>query len=250
MPIKVMSQNVMCWGVEGESTFEMRRPLMARAVHENKPDIIGFQEVVPVWKTYFDEDLADYESYLVYRSEKNLEGTPIYWNPRRLELLECGHFWLSETPQAESLGWDAVCVRITCWALFRDRDGGHEFAFVNTHLDHRGMTAQVKGIEQICAFIKDKFGGGMPLVLTGDFNAEPDSGVIRTADSLLCDARRAAVKSSERGTFHAYGKKEPIIIDYIYLSRDIGCKSFDTVDIRENGVIQSDHRGIISEIEL
>lgn len=62
------------------------RPLMQRAVRESGADIIGFQEVTPVWKEYFDKDLFDFEHYLVYRSEKNLEGTPIYWNPARLRV--------------------------------------------------------------------------------------------------------------------------------------------------------------------
>lgn len=162
MSLKILSQNVMCWGVEGKNSFEMRRPLMQRAVRECGADIIGFQEVTPVWKEYFDKDLSDFEHYLVYRSEKNLEGTPIYWNPARVEMLNCGHFWLSETPTVSSLGWDARCVRITCWALFRELESGRQFAFVNTHLDHVGMTAQVKGIEQICAFIRQRFGDGMP----------------------------------------------------------------------------------------
>ena len=96
-------------------------------------------------------------SIILYTAvRKNSEGTPIYWNPSRVEMLECGHFWLSETPDVSSLGWDARCVRITCWALFKELESGRELAFVNTHLDHVGMTAQVKGIEQICAFIRQK----------------------------------------------------------------------------------------------
>lgn len=250
MYVKVMSQNVMCWGVEGESALEMRRPLMKRAVVESGADIIGFQEVTPKWKAYFDEDLAEFDNYLVYRSEKSPEGTPIYWNPKRVEMLEKGHFWLSETPEKSSIGWDAQCVRITCWALFREKECGHEFAFVNTHLDHRGMTAQVKGIEQICAFIKNKFGKSMPLVLTGDFNAKPDSDVITVTNTLLCDARSAAPKTTDSHTFHGYGKCDPGIIDYIFLSRNVECLSFDTVDIREDKVMHSDHFGIISEINI
>lgn len=245
-----MSQNVMCWGVKGESTLEMRRPLMKRAIQEAKPDIIGFQEVVPKWKEFFDEDLTEYDSFLVYRSESNLEGTPIYWRPSRLKLLEKGSFWLSETPDRESLGWDAQCVRITCWARFYDKESDDELVFVNTHLDHVGETAQVKGIEQICTFIKEKFGDSMPLVLTGDFNATPESKVISVTDTLLCDARRAAEITTDSCTFHAFGKAKPITIDYIYLSRDTECKEFQTVEICENGVFHSDHYGISAVIDI
>lgn len=250
MSLKILSQNVMCWGVEGKSSFEMRRPLMQRAVRESGADIIGFQEVTPVWKEYFDKDLSDFEHYLVYRSEKNPEGTPIYWNPARVEMLNCGHFWLSETPTVSSLGWDARCVRITCWALFRELESGSQFAFVNTHLDHVGMTAQVKGIEQICAFIRQRFGDDMPLILTGDFNAQPDSRVIAVTDTLLQDARSAAKTTTDGITFHGFGEHAPIIIDYIYLSRNIGCDRFEIVDIHDDKTVQSDHYGVLAHLNI
>lgn len=250
MSLKILSQNVMCWGVEGKNSFEMRRPLMQRAVRESGADIIGFQEVTPVWKEYFDKDLFDFEHYLVYRSEKNLEGTPIYWNPARVEMLNCGHFWLSETPTVSSLGWDARCVRITCWALFRELESGRQFAFVNTHLDHVGMTAQVKGIEQICAFIRQRFGDGMPLILTGDFNAQPDSRVIAVTNTLLQDARSAAKTTTDGITFHGFGEHTPIIIDYIYLSRNIGCDRFEIVDVHDDKTVQSDHYGVLAHLNI
>ena len=250
MSLKILSQNVMCWGVEGKSSFEMRRPLMERAVRGSGADIIGFQEVTPVWKDYFDNDLSDFEQYLVYRSEKNPEGTPIYWNPSRVEMLECGHFWLSETPDVSSLGWDARCVRITCWSLFKELESGRELAFVNTHLDHVGMTAQVKGIEQICAFIRQKFGKEMPLILTGDFNAQPDSKVIAVTNTLLKDARTAAERTTDAMTFHGFGSCSPIIIDYIYLSENIVCDSFEIVDVHDDKTVQSDHYGVLAQLNI
>ena len=207
MSLKILSQNVMCWGVEGKNSFEMRRPLMQRAVRECGADIIGFQEVTPVWKEYFDKDLSDFEHYLVYRSEKNLEGTPIYWNPARVEMLNCGHFWLSET-------------------------------------------AQVKGIEQICAFIRQRFGDGMPLILTGDFNAQPDSRVIAVTNTLLQDARSAAKTTTDGITFHGFGEHTPIIIDYIYLSRNIGCDRFEIVDVHDDKTVQSDHYGVLAHLNI
>ena len=250
MSLRIMSQNVMCWGVEGESALEMRRPLMKRAVIESGADVIGFQEVTPAWKEYFDKDLSDFENYLVYRSEKSLEGTPIYWNPKRVKLLDKGHFWLSETPEVSSLGWDAACVRITCWALFREKESGKSFAFVNTHLDHKGMTAQKKGIEQICAFVRERFGAGMPLVLTGDFNAPPDSEVIKTANSLLCDSRFSARRTTDKPTFHGFGKCDPVTIDYIYLSKNIACEKFEIVNIHQKQTFHSDHFGLISVVNI
>ena len=68
---------------------------------------------------------------------------------------------------------------------------------------------QVKGIEQICAFIRQRFGDGMPLILTGDFNAQPDSRVIAVTNTLLQDARSAAKTTTDGITFHGFGEHTP-----------------------------------------
>ncbi len=249
MPLKIMSQNVMCWGVEGKSSLELRRPLMKRAVKQNAPDLIGFQEVTPKWKDFFDTDLAEYKNYLVYRSQTSPEGTPIYWNDLRVQMLESGHFWLSETPDKPIKGWDAECVRITCWARFRDRTDNGEFVFINTHLDHKGEKARTEGIKQIAVFAKHNF-DGMPIILTGDFNDTPDSMTLCTARQFFTDASDCAPGINNISTFHGMGECAPMTIDYILLSPNIKCLDFSLVDIHENNVMHSDHYGITAKIEL
>lgn len=249
MSVKVMSQNAMCWEEAEVGTYARRDPLMKKALTEHGADVIGLQEVTPRWEEFLKTALPDFEHLLVYRSESSLEATPIYWNPKTLTALESGHFWLSETPEVPSLGWDARYPRIACWVLFEEKESGGRFAFVNTHLDHRGEQARQNGIRLVCDFIKEKF-GDMPLILTGDFNARPDSPTIATADSLLKDARGAAKESDEGITFHGFHKKADCIIDYIYLSRDINCARFERIIETDGPAVQSDHYGIMATIEL
>lgn len=246
MSIKVMSQNIMCWEKEPDSLFENRRPLIKKAVQ--RADIIGFQEVRPNWEQWLKEDITEFDSYVVYRTEKNPEGTPIYWRKDRFEMSDCGRFWLSETPDTESLGWDANCVRIACWCLFYDKLENKKFVFVNTHLDHVGEQARINGIKLVCDFIKEKF-GDIPLILTGDFNASPDSATIKAADKLLTDARTAFGMEKFPATFHGF-KGLDACIDYIYLSRDIKCTDFETVIEKNGNTIQSDHYGIMATVEI
>lgn len=249
--LKVMSQNVMSWQYEEIGSFANRRPLMKKAFLEHGADIIGMQEMVPVLEEFFKEDLAGFEYINKYRKTDNLEGTPIYWNPEKVKKLDCGWFWLSETPEVESIGWDAKCYRITCWVLFEERATGKQFVFVNTHLDHRGETARQEGIKLICKFIKEKFSADMPLILTGDFNARPDSPTIATANSLLCDARAKAADTTAARTFHGFGKAAPdSVIDYIYVSDNIECEKFERIEERSGESLQSDHYGIMATIEL
>lgn len=248
MSIKVMSQNVMCWEIEPNALFVNRRPLIKKAVIESGADVIGFQEVRPNWTEWFEEDLVGFNKYTVYRDSKKPEGTPIYWNPNTVEKLECGHFWLSETPEVESIGWDANCLRIACWILFKSKKDGKKFVFVNTHLDHRGEQARINGIKLVCNFIKDKF-GDLPLILTGDFNALPDSPTIETANKLLVDARTAFGIKEFEPTFHGFENLKSVI-DYIYLSKNIKCTDFETIRTEKDGTILSDHYGIAAQIEF
>lgn len=248
MSVKVMSQNVMCWEIDPNALFVNRRPLIKQAVLESGADVVGFQEVRPNWTEWFKEDLAGFENYTVYRDEKKPEGTPVYWNPKRVTKLDCGHFWLSETPDQESLGWDAHCKRIACWVLFETVDSGEKFVFVNTHLDHRGAVAQKNGIRLICDFIKEKF-SDLPLILTGDFNVRPDSETIAVANSLLTDARTSLGISEFEPTFHGYCDAG-VVIDYIYHSNNLKCTDFQMLKTQEDGTILSDHYGIYAELEF
>ena len=249
MSFTVLSQNAMCWEHKPEGTFALRRPLMLRAIKNSGAAVVGFQEVTPKWEEMLAADLHGWEHYLVYRHPDNLEATPVYWDPAVLTALERGHFWLSETPEVPSLGWDAKCVRITTWILFEENATGKRFALVNTHLDHRGEQARINGIAQICDFVKDKFGAGMPLVLTGDFNATPDTPTLQKANELLTDARKAAKISTGAPTFHGFQDLKAVI-DYVYISDNITCDRFSVIDERDGDSHQSDHCGAAAEITL
>ena len=248
MSVKVMSQNVMCWEASPNALFVNRRPLIKRAVLESGADVIGFQEVKPSWTEWLTADLDGFEHYTVYRDKERPEGTPVYWNPKRVKKLDCGHFWLSETPDTESIGWDANCKRIACWVLFEAVEDGKKFVFVNTHLDHRGENARINGINLVCDFIKKKF-NDIPLVLTGDFNATPDSATIKAANGLLCDARTAFGITEFEPTFHGFSEVNSVI-DYIYVSRNVKCTDFKMIKTNHNGTILSDHYGLFAKLEI
>lgn len=250
MKINIISQNVMCWEKENVGTYEIRRPLLKNVFRNYGADIIGMQEVTERWEKYFDNDLRDFGKFLVYRGKNNKEAVPIYWRKDKLEVVDSGYFWLSETPERESYGWCAGCLRITCWILFRCKETGKEFTFVNTHLDHISKEARINGLQLIYDFIEKRFGKDFPLILTGDFNAQPNSETISKADILLNSARNIAKKTTDEITFHGYSKDSGQIIDYIYLSRSITCNQFTIIKEFNDGIPQSDHYGIMAEIDI
>ena len=82
------------------------------------PDIIGFQEVTPVWLKQFQK-MKDYDFACQYRSVNQKEATPIFWKKDLFDLVEEKHFWLSETPEQESKGWGAMYHRICTMVVLR-----------------------------------------------------------------------------------------------------------------------------------
>ena len=71
----------------------------------------------------------------------------IFWRTAELELLDKGTFWLSETPDQVSKGWDASYRRTCTWAGFRHRKSGQTCYFFNTHLDNDGKVAREESIK-------------------------------------------------------------------------------------------------------
>ena len=122
------------------------------------------------------------------------------------------NFWLSETPEvAGSKGWDGACERIASWAKLQDKVSGKEFFALNTHLDHVGVAARREGISLMLDKVNE-LSGNLPVVVTGDFNASPESDVIKhvtdpSNPEHLTDARQAsAIVYGPAWSFHDFGK--------------------------------------------
>ena len=140
------------------------------------------------------------------------------------------------------------------WGKFRDKATGKTFCYYNTHLDHVSEEARVKGIRMVVAHAKENC-GAIPLVLTGDFNARPDSETYRIASKLLRDAAviSKTVHKGPARTFHHWGRhtltrNEPI--DYIFVSKDVAVLSHVTDGTRPLGGYASDHYPVIAKLQF
>ena len=155
----------------------------------------------------------------------------IFWNKKTVKMVKWGTFWLSETPEKPSLGWDAACKRTATWALMKDKNTGKMFYFVNTHLDHKGKEAQRKGLDLIVSRIDEINPKGYPMVLTGDFNIKPDNVALVGLEEKMQSARKIAPKTDNNPTFNGWGKaKSDMVIDYVYVSGFSACPEYHTVN--------------------
>lgn len=230
--ICVMSFNIRVSTAEdGSNSWKYRYPASAMMILDQMPDIIGVQEALPEQAYYLKETLSKQFGFIGSIKQGSMEKSKnmeMYFNKKNLSLLNWDSFWLSETPDKESMGWDAAYKRTATWALMKDRRSGKKFYVVNTHLDNEGSQARKKGLELIVSKMNLINKDRLPLVLMGDFNMEVSDSALESVKACMTDARNAAVKTDSEVSYNGWGKASGTI-DYIWFSGFSSCTEFQTV---------------------
>ena len=221
-------------------------------IKDLQPDVFGVQEAFSHQVAYVTEQLPVYHNVGVGREDGVLEGEmmSIFWNSEAIDMIEWGTYWLSETPDVPSMGWDAACYRTATWALMKDKRTGKKFYFVNTHLDHVGKQARANGLALIVDRIAEINPEGYPMVLTGDFNVKPDDPCLTGLDARMKSTRKIAAKTDSHHTYNGWGKaSKDMVIDYIYISGFSACPEYQTVTKRySDRTFISDHYPITARL--
>ncbi|MGN1211550.1 MAG: endonuclease/exonuclease/phosphatase family protein [Candidatus Cryptobacteroides sp.] len=229
--ITVISYNIrMGAAKDGTNSWEYRYPASAMMITDQAPDVFGVQEAYDYQVKYLNDYCKGYKSVGVGRENGKTKGEhmSIFYNTKNISLLKWGTYWLSETPETPSMGWDAACKRTATWTLMKDKRTGRKFYYVNTHLDHVGKEAQKNGLKLIVERIKAMNKEGYPMILTGDFNVKPENPVLEDLDKMMISARKSAVKTDNGDTFNGWGKGKGVI-DYIYYSGFSTCTTFEVI---------------------
>lgn len=166
-----------------------RYPVIAQIVQYHDFDIFGTQECFLHQLKDMKEALPGYDYIGVGRDDGKDKGehSAIFYRTDKFDIVEKGDFWLSETPDVPSKGWDAVLPRICSWGHFKCKDTSFEFLFFNLHMDHIGKKARVESAFLVQEKMKELGRGkNLPAILTGDFNVDPDPPVLRR----ICQQRR------------------------------------------------------------
>ena len=171
--------------------------------------------------------------------------------------MEFDHFWLSDTPNViASTNWGNTNRRMTTWVRFRERRTGREFIVFNTHLDHAVVGAREKGAALIRQRV-EQMTNNLPLLLLGDFNAEP--GGERTynlfvEDGAFTDAWLAASSRKNEGieTFHDFKgpRKGPYRIDWILTRGPWEVPEAEVFVFSRGKQFPSDHHPVIARLRL
>lgn len=239
--MKVVTFNIRCdFGQDGDNNFCCRKPLILGKLRREAPDVICFQEVLPHVAVWLKEALWDYYVVGCGRSvELRDEQMAVAYRRDRLNLIAMETFWLSETPGVPGSRYpgQSVCPRTGTEAVFEELASGRVFRLVNTHLDHESAGARERGMAQILRKLEDPpYFPEVPVIITGDMNAEPDSPEL----AMLADGPYQNVTAGIGDTYHGYGKEPPCGIDYI-LTKGFTCKKVEKWTDQEDGVYLSDH---------
>lgn len=221
---------------DGENAWPHRRAFLLGQLQFYAPHIFGIQEGLPHQTKAIETALPSYQ-YIGHGRDGGDQGehSAIFYDAELYSVSDAHTFWLSDTPDKVSKGWDAAYPRICTYGLFQQKASGQVFWVFNTHLDHVGTEARQRGIELILDKIAAINTQQHPVILMGDFNSEPESDLITWLSMQMDDAKTISETPpfGSHGTFNGFAYSEPTTrrIDYIYLSTD------STLKVKKHAVL-------------
>lgn len=255
--LKVMTYNIrLDVAVDGENDWSHRKEFFTSQIQFYEPDVFGIQEATPNQVIDISNALSQYNHIGIGREGVGKgESSNIFYKKERFSISNETTFWLSETPNEISKGWDAACNRVCTFVLFEDLKSNKSFWVFNTHLDHIGEVARTKGIELILSKIEAVNIQKLPVIFMGDFNSEPNENRIIALKKIMNDSRELSVEKpfGPFGTFNNFQYNEPATkqIDYIFLSKNsfFNVNKYAVLTDSKNLRFPSDHFPVYIEIK-
>lgn len=268
--MRVMTWNL--WWRRGP--WRERYEAIRRVLRVHEPDVCGLQEIWADSHLNMAEDLAGkLGMYLAWAPSP----APRAWQERAGDFtIMVGNAVLSRWPildkrQVRLPGGDAADDGRS--ALFALLDApGHQIPFFTTHLSSSAGQSGVRcdQVKAVLMFVAACVDGSFPPIVTGDFNAEPDSDEVRLfegrktepvrPDLVFVDSWRYAESQANGITWN---RANPFVaekwwypsarIDYVFVGAPLssGVGSVRSVRLIGDGPVDvwpSDHAGVLAEI--
>jgi endonuclease/exonuclease/phosphatase family metal-dependent hydrolase len=261
-PLPTLSQttNLISFNIRYDNTGDTinnwndRKASLAKLIQHYDADIVGIQEGLHHQVDFLNTALTNYSYVGVGRDDGKEKGeySAIFYNSNKFKVLKTNTFWLSETPEKVSVGWDASMERICSYALFENLKTKKQFWVFNTHFDHRGMQARINSAQLIYKKINEIKTSKLPVILMGDLNLTPDTEPIQYLKKNLTDAMEISKKPfyGPTGTFNGFDQDRIMEnrIDYFFV-KNVDVLSYTHIDDRmANNKHISDHLPILMTI--
>lgn len=248
--VKQTSLTLLDWNIQVGSDrgilknhWKQRKVSLATVLQREMPDIFCVQEALKEQIDFILTKCPGYSYVGVGRDDGKEAGEycAILYRSR-LELLDHGTFWLSDTPGSPEKTWDAIFKRICTWARFRDLPTGNKFCVFNTHFPLL-PEARDKAVKLLLnRMITECTRGNM--ILVGDLNCEPGSGPWKAIQKFgLTDAEYLFAKNTKRTkTYHLYGMPTNVY-DAVFLPSNVRVLKHRVVTDIVGKYYPSDHFG-------
>jgi endonuclease/exonuclease/phosphatase family metal-dependent hydrolase len=244
------------------NAWPQRAPIIAQMLRFHEFDIVGTQEGLAHQIKDLSALLPEHSYTGCGRDDGKEAGEfiAIFYRKDHFKVKDSGQFWLSETPEKPSKGWDAALPRMCAWAKFEETATRKTFFFFSTHFDHRGVEARKQSALLLVHMI-EKIAGSQPAVLCGDFNVDQTSEsykVLHDTDQYLRDSYEVApIRLAPNGTPNKF---DPNVlteqrIDHVFVTRQFNVSRYgiltDSYRIpKPEGSAESTSGNFPSEVKL
>lgn len=246
VPVNVITYNIRYNNPgDGVNAWPNRKDNVKALVKFHDADILCVQEALA---DQFDDLLenSNFDFVGVGRDDGKRKGefSAVFFDKTRFTKKDGGTFWLSETPDVPSKGWDAVLPRVCSWVKLYDKINKKEFIVFNTHYDHVGVKARIESAKLIKQKIQE-IAPKLPVIYTGDLNVTPETEAISTIKSFLQDAKEITVEPpyGPNGTFNAFDFNSELKnrIDYVFINKGFKVQKFAVLSDSKDKRYPSDH---------
>lgn len=252
-PINIISYNIRYNNPDdGVNAWPNREQNVKALVKFHDADVLCVQEALP---EQFDALLkkSNFDVVGVGREDGKRKGefSAVYFDKDRFVKKDGGTFWLSETPDVPSKGWDAALNRVCSWVRLYDQLNKKEFLVFNAHYDHKGVQARIESAKLIKQKIQ-QIAPALPVVFTGDLNVTPDTEAISTIKSFLSDAKEISQEPAygPNGTFNDFDFNSDLKnkIDYIFVNKGFKVQKFAVLSDSKDKRYFSDHLPVFARL--
>jgi endonuclease/exonuclease/phosphatase family metal-dependent hydrolase len=266
--LRITSSNIRYGtAADGINVWAERKALLFQVLTDQMFDSAGLQEALAFQLEELDAALPNYARVGVGRDDGEEQGefSAILYNEQKYEAASSGTFWFSDTPEVPgSMSWGNTITRICSWVRLKNLQTGRHYYHFNVHFDHLSQPSREKSSQLLAKRIAERPEQADPVVVTGDFNAEPDNLAITylfgtamfenaqtpfTVKDAWLDLHAADTNST---TYHAWngGMTGGTHIDYVMFGPGITAKSAEIIFDHEGDVYPSDHYPVSAVLTL
>lgn len=249
--LKIVTYNLR-WDApeDGIHRFSNRKEEVMDRIHEEKPDVIAFQEMRADMQEWMEPRMPEY-FYVGHGRDGDFNGEsiPIAFRKDKFKMRAFECFWLSPTPEipgsryAEQGRSLRICNVLTLYSA----EDKKSFRVYNVHLDHFSAQARTKGIQLVVDYAeamnkKEE----LPTVILGDLNAFPEWDDL---NPITKNPNYTDVTKHFPRTFHGFFQRDEKI-DYIFVTKEFESKECYLWENREGKPCLSDHFPVCMLAEL